>query len=71
MTAGSGTKRSAKKPPTLIERAIVLVKGFNPATQTSDSYADDALKAGGHQRGTADVINAAESMFLKQVQQQV
>lgn len=54
MTAGRGVK-----PSSLIDRAIDLVKGFNPATQTVDSYADDTVEA----------VNAdsSDSVFLKQV----
>lgn len=54
MTAGRGVK-----PASLVHRAIDLVKGFNPATQTVDSYADDAV--GG---GNAD---SSDTVFLKQV----
>lgn len=54
MTAGRSVK-----PSSLIDRAIGLVKGFNPATQTVDSYADDAVEG----------VNAdsSDSVFLKQV----
>lgn len=54
------------KPSGLISKAISLVKGFNPATQTGDSYADDALAVGS---GSKVARNAASSdiVFLKQV----
>ena len=55
MTAGRCVKSS-----NLIDRAISLVKGFNPATQTVDSYADDAVE--GVNADSSDVV------FLKQVQ---
>lgn len=58
MTAG-GTL----KPPSLIDRAILLVKGFNPATQTGDSYADDALEVGTAGAKAVD----SDTVFLKQV----
>lgn len=65
----------AKKSPGLIERAISLVKGFNPATQTSDSYADDVLGTSrdshNHRRETADAISTSDAVFLKQVRCQM
>lgn len=54
MTAGR-----AVKPPSLIDNAIALVKGFDPKKQTGDSYADEATQ-------TAD--SHADEVFLKQVQ---
>lgn len=54
MTAGRSVK-----PTSLVNKAIALVIGFNPATQTGDSYAEDAL--GGAEHGSSD------SVFLKQV----
>lgn len=56
MTAGR-----AVKPPSLIDKAIALVKGFDPKKQTGDSYADEATN------NTAD--SHADNVFLKQVQQ--
>lgn len=60
MTAG---RRVA--PVTLIATAVELIKNFNPATQTVDSYADDTLdtdsKTGQSTTSKSDVV------FLKQV----
>lgn len=53
MTAGRSVK-----PPSLIDKAISLVKGFDPKKQTGDSYADEATQTGDSR---ADVV------FLKQV----
>lgn len=53
MTAGRSVK-----PPSLIDKAISLVKGFDPKKQTGDSYADEATQTGDSH---ADVV------FLKQV----
>lgn len=49
------------KPPSLIDKAIALVKGFDPKKQTGDSYADEATQ-------TTD--SQADQVFLKQVRQQ-
>ncbi len=56
MTAGRSVK-----PPSIIDKAISLVKGFDPKKQTGDSYADEATQTEGSQ---------ADKVFLKQVQQQ-
>lgn len=61
MTVG----RSAK-PPGLIDKAISLVKGFNPATQTGDSYADDVLGGSACNRGDQKAASS-DAIFLKQV----
>lgn len=45
----------------LIQRAIELIQGFNPATQTGDSYADDVLGGRGAEKTGSDVA------FLKNV----
>lgn len=52
-------------PPGLIDKAISLVKGFNPATQTGDSYADDVL--GGSCDKRDQKAATSDSIFLKQV----
>lgn len=57
MTAGR-----VVKPPSLIDKAIVLVKGFDPKKQTGDSYADEA---------TQTIDSHADKVFLKQVRQQM
>lgn len=53
------------KPSSLIDKAISLVKGFNPATQTGDSYADDVL--GGSCNKGDQKAATSDSIFLKQV----
>lgn len=55
MTAGR-----AVRPPSLIDKAMDLVKGFDPKKQTGDSYADEA---------TQTIDSNADKVFLKQVQQ--
>ena len=53
MTAGRGVR-----PRSLIDKAISLVKGFDPKKQTVDSYADEATQTG---------ESHADAIFLKQV----
>ena len=53
MTAGRGWR-----PPSLIDKAILLVKGFDPKKQTVDSYADEATQTG---------ESHGDAIFLKQV----
>lgn len=57
MTAGR-----VVKPPSLVDKAIALVKGFDPKKQTGDSYADEA---------TQQADSHADKVFLKQVRQQM
>lgn len=56
MTAGR-----VVKPPSLVDKAIALVKGFDPKKQTGDSYADEA---------TQTIDSHSDKVFLKQVRQQ-
>lgn len=53
MTAGRGLR-----PPSLIDKAISLVKGFDPKKQTVDSYADEVTQTG---------ESHGDAIFLKQV----
>ncbi|CAM9428541.1 unnamed protein product, partial [Ectocarpus fasciculatus] len=53
MTAGRGLR-----PPSLTDKAILLVKGFDPKKQTVDSYADEATQTG---------ESHGDAIFLKQV----
>lgn len=57
MTAGRSVK-----PPSLIDKAISIVKGFDPKKQTGDSYADEATQTGD---SPTDVV------FLKQVHSEI
>lgn len=60
MTAG---RRVA--PVTLIATAVELIKNFNPATQTVDSYADDTLD--GDSKAGQSTTSKSDVVFLKQV----
>ena len=65
MTAGRRVK-----PATMIDRAIAVVRDFNPATQTVDSYADDALLGGNSKTSDSSIAatsNKPDFVFLKQV----